>query len=92
MKYVRKLSLKEGMKLYHQTLKLRRRGISIRVIAETLGISESTVEHWVYERRRPDTRVYKVKLTPSEELAYILGLFLGDGTVKKHSSKRRIKY
>ncbi len=91
MKYVRKLPLEERMKLYHQALELRRRGVPIKTIAKTLGISRKTVESWIYKGCKPDTRVYSVRLTSSKELAYILGLFLGDGTVTKHSSKKKDK-
>lgn len=49
-----------------------------------MGMSESTVDHWIYMRTRPDTLFKTPDLTPSPELSYILGTRYGDGSIYEY--------
>lgn len=72
---------------------LRRRGYSLRLIALELGVSASTVRHHVRDVVVGDVarvnRVYQRgkqltgALPPSDDLAYFLGVFSGDGSLTR---------
>jgi DNA-binding transcriptional regulator WhiA len=61
------------------------KGLSQRAIAKELGVSRDKIRYWLRKYRispNEDRRIHVVpKLTISKELAYILGVFMGDGWV-----------
>jgi len=81
--YVRKLPLEKRRELRQQALKMRKMGFSIREIASTLGISKGTIEGWIYKNRNPENLFNIPSLKPSKELAYVLGVLVGDGCVTR---------
>jgi hypothetical protein len=78
-----------------RALTMRARGLSTRTISDRLGIPRGTVNEWIY-RRLPDawsTREQRCKVCGGvshrfEELprsyVYLLGLYLGDGSIASH--------
>lgn len=61
-------------------------GLSTYKIAEMYRVSYESVRYWLKKYgipRRPKPQVVEPKLTPSPELAYVLGVLFGDGTVAK---------
>jgi len=76
-----------------QCVGLRQQGDSLRLIAEKLGLSFSAVRYHVRDiqvetsnLRGPHGRkpnVVRPPLVPSEDLAYLLGVFAGDGCLSR---------
>jgi len=76
-------------------------GLSTYAIGEMYGVSYEAVRYWLKKYgipRRPKPQVVEPKLSPSPELAYVLGVIYGDGTVaksryvNKRLNKRGYKY
>ena len=62
------------------------KGLSTYKIAEMYGVSYEAVRYWLKKYgipTRPAPGRVKPKLDPSPELAYVLGVLYGDGTVSK---------
>lgn len=66
--------------LYEKVFALHREGYGSRRIAKLLDVSRKKFEHWLYQGFKPRP---EPDLTPSSELAYVVGAVLGDGTVSK---------
>jgi len=73
-----------------ECIALRRQGHSLRLIAETLGVSQSTVRYHTRNLQRGEktlqTRAYRRAdavtlnaISPCEDAAYLLGVIAGDG-------------
>jgi len=82
------------IKLYHDVVVLRKCGLTYgRVIEEVyrrhgVRISKSHISYWIRGIHNPykGRRIPSIELLePSEELAYVIGVVLGDGYVKKGS-------
>ncbi|MEM3406165.1 MAG: LAGLIDADG family homing endonuclease [Nitrososphaerota archaeon] len=82
-------------KIYEEAIKLHkennfgRRRIS-RIIEEKYGIKipHATIYGWLYKRRHPLGNCKKLKLCP--ELAYVMGAWLGDGSLAHGSHAQYI--
>jgi len=62
------------------------RGLSIYKIADLYGVGHSTIMYYLKKYGIPTRKImkgFKPRLDPSPELAYIIGVLLGDGTVSK---------
>jgi len=77
---------------------LRRRGLSYAEIAKRLEakgvkVSRVTVMRWCKGLHNPLNRMNAVRLDPSPELAYVIGVIFGDGSVsfKRKGYKYRIR-
>jgi DNA endonuclease len=76
----------EREKLYHLVLELRKQGLSynqiIRSIQTDHGVTlrKSHISEWVNGKHRPFGYVRAFAATPSPELAYVVGVALGDGS------------
>jgi len=77
---------------------LRQKGLSYSEIARILRakgvkVSRVTVMRWCKGLHDPRNRLNSVKLDPSPELAYVIGVIFGDGSVsfKKRDYKYRIR-
>jgi intein-encoded DNA endonuclease-like protein len=61
-----------------------KQGLSQRRIAEKLGVRQQLISDWMKKLAIPKRTKYKlveVKVTPSPELSYILGVLKGDGYI-----------
>lgn len=67
------------VELYEQARRSRDEGLLYREIVEMTGVPYATVHSWVCEGRRPLNHVFP----PSPEIAYLIGLKFGDGSVPK---------
>jgi intein-encoded DNA endonuclease-like protein len=86
------------IKLYGDVVALRRCGLTCgRIVEEAyrrygVRISESHISYWIRGVHSPynGRRIPSMELLrPSEELAYVIGVVLGDGYVKKKSRVRK---
>jgi len=78
------LGIDEKQRLYRLALRIRAEtGYGKTVIAKVLGISPTTVHNWLYRGSRPRLNYTPIDTTPSAELAYVVGVILGDGNVQK---------
>jgi len=73
-------------KQYLKALKLLKSGLSQRRVAKLLGIPARTVCNWARGQKPPAA---KWEAKPSKELAYVLGVLLGDGTVSSVEPRHR---
>ena len=85
-------------KLVDDVRTLREKGLSYSKIAKILQakgikVSKVTVMRWCKGLHDPRNRLNSVKLDPSPELAYVIGVIFGDGSVsfKKRDYKYRIR-
>ncbi len=87
------LPLELRIKLYNEVLQLRKEALShkkiIAYIQKKHGVrlSGSTVSYWLRRIRSPYNKGYIPSidlLKPSQELAYVIGVMLGDGYATKH--------
>lgn len=67
--------------LYNKALRLKEHGLGRRRVAKILNISSNTVGSWFYKGNNPLTKWNIPNLEPSPELAYVIGVFIGDGTL-----------
>lgn len=80
-----KLPLDRRIKLYSEALSLHKNGLSPRAIEKrfrsTYGysVAATNINKWIYHGARPDTRANIPNLSPSPQLSYFLGAYLGDG-------------
>jgi len=92
--YYRRSPDEERVKIYREALRLHAEGYGCKRIARKLSVSLSTVKDWVAGRcspygpqppelpiptPRPYPRPRLVELRPCPELAYVIGVVLGDG-------------
>jgi len=72
--------------LYEKVQALHREGYGSRRIAKMLGVDRKLFERWIYPNNRGKLCKPRPEpdLTPSRELAYVIGARLGDGTVTKY--------
>jgi len=69
---------------YNRAMKLLNMGIGIATVSRELGIPKSTLHYWRYNKHKPILARWTPE--PSKELAYVLGVLLGDGyTVRGHT-------
>ena len=92
--YYRRFPDEGRVKIYREALRLHAEGYGYRMIARKLSVSPSTVKDWVAGRSspygpeppaglpppRPTKHCPRItELRPSPELAYVIGVVLGDG-------------
>jgi intein-encoded DNA endonuclease-like protein len=84
-------TLEERLKVHMEVMELRTNGKTLKEIAEALGISRRDVSYW-FRVGKPSRTVYSPDLTPRDELAYLVGAYLGDGrTAGEQDKKVRFK-
>ena len=81
--------LKRRLTLYEKAVELSRKGCSQRKIAKELGVAKRTVEVWLCGSRPKRVWRYEPDLTPSKDLAYVSGFYVGDGQSAGHEPKVR---
>jgi intein-encoded DNA endonuclease-like protein len=83
--------LKERIRLYGEVKRLWSAGLSYQKIGDQLGISDSLARIYALRDGPPTVERYHPDLTPSPELAYLLGFWLGDGKASGHEKKVQFK-
>lgn len=98
MRSLKELNIEELHKVMQRAKELRDQGISYSQIASILGkefnvkVSRPTVMRWCKGLHNPFNKIKEISLEPSTSLAYIVGVFLGDGsTNKRKNGKYKIK-
>ncbi len=91
------LSQDEILKVMNEIRELRSRNLSYSGIVKKLKskgikISKATVIRWYKGLHNPFNRMKYVKLEPSPELSYIIGVMFGDGSISFGRSGRSYKY
>ena len=66
---------------------LRSAGKTVKEISEALGIGRRDVSYW-FRVKRPTRTVYSPDLTPRDDLAYLVGAYLGDGRTAGPKDKK----
>lgn len=65
--------------LFNKTTELRAKGLSNPEIARELGVNIDRVRAWARGEKPKRVHRYEPDLTPSKDLAYVAGFYLGDG-------------
>ncbi|ACS90995.1 LAGLIDADG family homing endonuclease [Thermococcus sibiricus] len=98
MRSLKELNIEELHEIMERAKELREQGTSYSQIASIIGeefnvkISRPTVMRWCKGLHNPFNKIKEISLEPSPSLAYIIGVFLGDGsTSKRKDGKYRIK-
>lgn len=62
-------------------------GLSDVRVSEITGVPRSTLRNWKRTDRRPDqvSKAIDVQALPAADYAYLLGAYLGDGTITSHA-------
>ncbi|WP_297495878.1 LAGLIDADG family homing endonuclease [Thermococcus sp.] len=94
MRTLRELSQSEIEVIQKRVEELRQNGLSYREISEQIGrefnlrISKATVLRWCKGTNNTFNKTKKVLLSPSPELAYIVGAYFGDASATEGSNYR----
>ena len=103
--YYRRFPDEGRVKIYREVLRLHAKGYGYRMIARKLSVSPSTVGDWIAGRSspygpeppaglpppRPTKHCPRItELRPSPELAYIIGVVLGDGYAYSTGNYKKI--
>jgi len=82
------LPLDLRIKIYKISRKLKFEGLTYKEISDILSIEfgikipRDTTYRWVKYRNKPDGTFNKFISKPSQELSYVIGVFLGDGCLR----------
>lgn len=71
--------LRDRIDLYERAVALHRDGQSNSRIGSALGVSRDIVGYWLRGNRPKRVGRYEPDLSPSSDLAYVAGFYLGDG-------------
>ncbi len=103
--YYRRFPSDERLRTYYSALRLHAEGYGCKRIAERLRVSPSTVKDWVAGRCSPlgpeppeiptprprnVQHPRRIELKPSPELAYVIGVVLGDGTATRGGNHGKV--
>ena len=83
-------SLERRIALYNKTTELRAKGLSNTEIARELGVDIDRVRAWARGEKPKRVHRYEPDLTPSKDLAYLAGFYLGDG--KDAGEERKVRF
>ncbi len=68
-------------KEYQHAIELLNMGLGITTVSRKLNIPKSTLHYWKHKTHKPPQTRWQPK--PTKELAYVIGVLLGDGHVRK---------
>ena len=83
-------SLQRRVALYNRTTELRAKGLSNPEIARELGVDIDHVRAWAKGKRPKRVHRYEPDLSPSKDLAYVAGFYLGDG--KRAGKENKVRF
>lgn len=83
---LRELLIEDRVALLTRAFDLKHQGVSLTAIGNELNLHLGTISRWFNFKRCPFGRFNYASLEPSTELAWLVGLILGDGSIriKKH--------
>ncbi|WP_232461784.1 LAGLIDADG family homing endonuclease [Thermococcus pacificus] len=96
MRKIKDLSIEELQRIMDEVKVLRSQGLSygkiVKFISDehNLKLSKATVIRWCKGTHNPFNRIRNISLEPSPELAYVIGVYLGDGSVHLKSNGRYV--
>lgn len=91
------LGQEELLELLEYVKELRSTGLSYSKIAKRIAeergvkVSKTTVLRWCKGKHNPFGKIKVVNLKPSPPLAYIVGVYFGDGSISLNDYKYRIR-
>ena len=94
MRTLRELSQDEIEVIQKRVEELRQSGLSYREISEQIGrefdvkVSKATILRWCKGTNNTFNKTKRVRLTPSPELAYIVGAYFGDASATEGRNYR----
>ncbi|MCK4860192.1 MAG: hypothetical protein KAS87_06520 [Candidatus Omnitrophica bacterium] len=87
--YTRGLPYEEQVKLYEKAKRLKSEGKEVSEIARILNVNRGAIVSWIWQKKRPRFNNVGANLTSRFELAYSLGVILGDGCLCLNEKKYR---
>jgi len=97
MRTLRDLSPSEVEEVQKRALQLRELGMSyLKIVAELarefkVSVSKATVLRWCKGTHNTFNKIKRLNLEPSAELAYVVGVYLGDASVSERDYQYRIR-
>ncbi|WP_237702872.1 hypothetical protein [Thermococcus barophilus] len=94
MRSLKELSPTELQILIEFVISLRKEGVSYKKIVSKVSeefdvkVSKATVIRWYKGYSNPFNKIKRINLKPSPELSYIIGVYLGDGSIHRKSNGR----
>lgn len=91
------IPLEARLAMFEKTKMLRKRGLSYSKIRTALTVeygvspSKSTISEWLHEMHDPLGSANRFDAEPSPELAYVIGVRFGDGSINRKGYNRRIR-
>jgi len=83
-------SLQRRLELYGKAAELHAQGFSNGEIAKMLGTGAEQVRRWMRGEKPKRVHRYEPDLTPSRDLAYVAGFYLGDG--KRAGKENKVRF
>ncbi|MDE1852963.1 MAG: hypothetical protein KGI38_04345 [Thaumarchaeota archaeon] len=84
-------SLRRRLAQYERAIELRGLGFSVSEISRQLGVRPDMVSRWAHGQKPKRVSRYEPDLSPSADLAYVAGFYLGDGKGAGHENKVRFE-
>src|SRR2546426_7410880 len=75
--------LSRRIRAYGEAVHLAQRGRSITEISNETGMPDATIRGWLVNSRRPWTRYELFRPTSSDQLSYVIGVYMGDGSISR---------
>src|SRR2546425_10131229 len=75
--------LSRRIRAYGEAVHLAQRGLSITEISNETGMPDATIRGWLVHSRRPWTRYELFRPTSSDQLSYVIGVYMGDGSISR---------
>ena len=83
-------SLRRRLGLYEKALRLHKKGLTRSQIGNELGVGKDTVGIWLRGGKPKRVSRYEPDLTPSRDLAYLAGFYVGDG--KEAGEEHKVRF
>ncbi len=96
MRKIKDLPIRELQRIMDEVKALRSQGFSYGGIVKAvsnehdLKLPKATVIRWCKGTHNPLNRIHTISLEPSPELSYVIGVYLGDGSVHLKSNGRYV--
>jgi intein-encoded DNA endonuclease-like protein len=76
-------SLSRRIREYDEAVHLAQKGRSVTEISNETGMPDATIRGWLLDGRRPWTRYELFRPTSSDQLSYVIGVYMGDGSISR---------
>jgi DNA endonuclease len=85
------LNLDRRIRAYNEVIRLSRNGGSPAQISRKTGLADATIRGWLVDRRVPWTRYELFEPKSSEPLSYVIGVYMGDGSISRQGKRSRLR-